>query len=112
MATAMTPAVRLKTEMEKSRNFFALAHVILASTDEASIFGLLLDNHKWAPEGMSNAEIEAELGLKQSWISNALVKLRKKGVVGHRREGQKVYNFVSERAYKAVSEFNAGSLAF
>ena len=109
---AKTPAVRLKSEILSAGNFIGLARVILEETDESKVFALLLDQYKWAPEGMTCSEIESETGLSQSVISNALRKLRRKNVLDKRQEGQRVFNFLSKNVYEAVSKFVAGGLAF
>ena len=107
-----TPSQKLTDQLLDSRNFIALAAVIINSTAEANVFRLLLDEYHISPEGLRGHEIEAATGLTQSVVSNSLRKLRKKKVVNERRAGQEVFNTLAPGVYEGVTEFTAKGLAF
>lgn len=109
---AQRPSDIINEEVNKAANFVNLASVILEGTNEAKVFGLLLDRYRACPEGLTVKEIQDEIMLPQPVVSASLLKLEKKGIIGSRPEGQSRYKYLTDEAYKAAIAFRAEQLAF
>lgn len=105
-----TPFDKLMQAVQLAEGFFQFSRVLVKGTVQARIFALLYDNARFNPKGMLNYEIQADTGIPQAEVSNALAALRRRGFVVSDREGHSMRNAIPPDAVQWLDGFAENGL--